>query len=82
MIRYFPCYDKENVHLPPTFSGACGSSTPPILTTFLLLMRDLVCPDLPYYATSILSDNSDALSAKSAQTGISRRITAYLEGDL
>ena len=35
MIRYFPCYDKENVHLPPTFSGACGSSTP-IPTTFLL----------------------------------------------
>lgn len=63
------------------FQGLAGV-VPPIPTTFLLLMRDLVCPDLPYYATSILSDNSDVLSAKSAQTGISRRITAYLEGDL
>lgn len=63
------------------FQGLAGV-VPSIPTTFLLLMRDLVCPDLPYYATSILSDNSDVLSAKSAQTGISRRITAYLEGDL
>lgn len=64
------------------FQGLAGVVPPPIPTTFLLLMRDLVCPDLPYYATSIRSDNSDVLSAKSAQTGISRRITAYLEGDL
>ena len=30
-----PCYDKESVRLPPTFSGACESSkTPPFLLRF------------------------------------------------
>ena len=70
-----PCYDKNIVHLSPTCSEPCPSSK-----TRLLLTAHL-CLILPYYATSTLSDNSDALSARSAETGIVRRIGAYLEGE-